>query len=340
MEAKEPTSTVPALGRLKLKRVAVRKTPEPAPVVRRTAIVAAHSDAVRRAVVGLLPKDRFEVSSFTDSDGAYDAFSQGSADLCVIGRDLPGTPGTVLCELIRKSRRGGGVAIVLMSARYDETPLLGSRDCNAFGADAFLPLPASAEDLSARVEQALSMREPVERLDVLPKDVARRVDELYERYEQLTYYELLDVPADATRDSIQQAFHNRSLLLHPDRHARLRDRHPHAWERINTVYKRISEAYKVIGDEARRRSYNLRLRSRGTLRLDETGEGRERREVGACETEEARRGVLESLELRSLGDLEGAAEAMQRALNIEPANEELQICLTSMNKLLAIIRRK
>ncbi len=353
MEQKPPAGTVPALGRLKLKRVAVpiaakkekRGTAPPLadepPLVRRDALVVAHNENVRKAVVALLPLGRFDVTPCEDGDKGHDHYTQSGTELAIIGRDLPGMSGTVLAQLIRKSRKGSGVAIILMSTRYSD-PYLGSRDCAAFGADTHLALPASAEVLYERVELALSMREPVERLRVLPRPVAKRVDELYETYEGLNYYELLEVDPDVDHGGIQQAFHERSLAMHPDRHARLRNRHPHAWERINTVYKRISEAYKVLSDDARRRSYNLGLRKRGTLRAGGPGDirpAREQRELGVCQTDSARRSVLESLELRSLGDLEGAEEAMAQATELEPNNEELQILLSSIRKLLSLVNR-
>ena len=361
MEQKPPAGTVPALARLKLKRVAVpagggqkskkaakaaaKASPPPPPteepLVRRSAMVVAHNDNVRKAVVSLLPLGRFDTTPCEDGDKAYEHYVQTGAELAIIGRDLPGMSGTVLTQLIRKSRKGSGVAIVLMSTRYSD-PYLGSRDCAAFGADAHLELPASGDTLFERVELALSMREPVERLNVLPKPLAKRVDALYETYEALNYYELLEIEPDVNPGAIQRAFHERSLALHPDRHARLRDRHPHAWERINTVYKRISEAYKVLSDDARRRGYNLGLRKRGTLRADGAGDARpprEQRELQMCQTQAARREVLESLELRSLGDLEGAEEAMARASELEPANLDLQQLVASLRKLLALVNR-
>ena len=309
--------------------------------LRRDALVVAHSNPVRRAAVQLLPKDHFEVHAFADADAGYDHYNQSFAELVVVGRDLPGMNGTVLCELIRQSRKGAGVALVLMSARYSDV-CLGSRDCNAFGADTFLELPATPEQFDERIEQALARREPIERLNVLPVELARRVDNLYNDYDGLNYYELLAVPPEAETPAIRRAFHERSLQLHPDRHARLRGRHPHAWERINTVYKRISEAYKVLVDEERRRRYNLGVRQRGALRLSRgsLGGGPEHRELRLCQTDEARREVLESLELRSLGDLEGAEEAMARALAAEPNNEGLKQCLDSLHKLLDIIQRR
>lgn len=346
MEQKRPVKTVPSegLARVQLKRVAVavrRDAPAApaAPLIRRRVLLAEEDKDVRVAVMKVLPAERFEITGFRDGDGAYDHYQQSGTDLAILAKELPGTPGTVLCELIRKSRKGGGVAIVLMSPSYRDR-YLGAGDCTAFGADAFFPLPATPDLLIERVELAISRREPVERLDVLPKEVARRVDELYETYDDTSYYDLLGVPSDAERAAIQQAFHQQSLVLHPDRHARLKKSHPHAWEKVNTVYKRISEAYKVLVDEERRRRYNLGLRKRGALRLEKDQKSaREERELALCRTEEARRHVLESLELRSLGDLEGGGECMARAIAAEPDNEALRLIHASIEKLVALTRR-
>ena len=78
---------------------------------------------------------------------------------------------------------------------------------------------------------------------------------------------------------------------------------------------------------------------RASLRLDEGRPDRESRELGLCATDDARSHVLESLEARSLGDLEWAEEAMARAVEIEPQNRELGLILSSIRKLLDIVRR-
>ena len=344
MEKKGPVGTVPALGRIALKRVAVLKgaappTPAAPPVIRRRALIAERDKAVRAAVVGLLPGERFEILSFEDADPAYDEFGSNGADLIILGRDLPGTAGTVLCQMIRRSKKGAAVAILLMAGAYRDR-YLGAGDCNAFGADGFLPLPSTPELFHARVEEALSKREPVEKLNLLPPELAAQIDDLYGRLNSINYYELLELNPEDDRRAAQRRFHQLSRTLHPDRHARLQETAPHVFEKVNAVFKRISEAYQVITDPTRRRRYNVGLRKRGAIRLETDAKyDRTEREVAACHTEEARAHVIESLELRSLGDLEGAAECMEEAALLEPRNEELARVLASLKKLLAIIER-
>jgi DNA-binding response OmpR family regulator len=352
VEAKPKTSTVPALGKLALKKVAVARTgtpqkpvpaavasePGPAAAFIRRAVVAEQDEGVRTAVAATLPRDRFQVWTYGDGDSAYDHIGQHGADVVLLGREMPGLQGTVLCDLLRKGKSGAGLAIVLMSPRY-ANPTVGAGDCAAFGADEFIPLPTTPEMLLDRVEQAIVSREPVEKLKALPPVLARQVDELFEKLDALSYYELLEVPIEAERGVIQQAFHQRSLVYHPDRHARLKDSVPHAFEKINTIYKRISEAYKVLSNAAHRHAYNVGLRRRGAVRFEpETTRRRDEKELDLVATPEARNFVLQAIECRSFGDLEGARGWLEQALRLEPANEPLRDRIDAIGKLLFIVR--
>jgi DNA-binding response OmpR family regulator len=339
METKQPPRPVPALGRLALKRVAVAASPAAAaPAVVRRVLVAEADEGVRNAVGACLPSERFQVFAHPDGDAAYDHFAAHGADIVILGREMPGLAGTVLCELFRKGKFGGTVAILLMSPRYRDHHL-GARDCSAFGADEFVPLPTPPEDFLDRVDAAISRREPIARLGALPPDLAKRIDELWDALDRLSYYELLGVPPDADRNVLQQAFHERSLWLHPDRHARLRGAHPHAWEKINTIFKRVTEAYKALAHPATRRSYNVGLRKRGALRLEaDEVRRREMRELELASTAEGRQYVLQMMECRSIGDLEGAGEAVAQALRFEPENGALRDMRDAIEKLLQIVR--
>jgi DNA-binding response OmpR family regulator len=352
VEAKPKTSTVPALGKLALKKVAVARpgagakpTPAagatgsgPAAGLVRRALVAEQDEGVRNAVAATLPRDRFQVWTYGDGDSAYDHIGQHGADLVLLGREMPGLQGTVLCDLLRKGKSGAGLAIVLMSPRYVDASV-GAGDCAAFGADEFVPLPTTLETLLDRIEQALVSREPVEKLKALPPALARQVDELFEKLDALSYYELLEIPIEAERTAVQQAFHQRSLVYHPDRHTRLKDSVPHAFEKINTIYKRISEAYKVLANPAHRHAYNVGLRRRGAVRFEpEPTRRREEKELDLVSTPEARNFVLQAIECRGFGDLEGARSWLEHALRLEPGNEPLRDRIDAIGKLLFIVR--
>ncbi len=362
MERKRASGSVPQLGRIALKRVAVpigssappafaETEPPPAPppsssapppaeeVVLRRAIVVESDGPVREAVAACLPPEVFATETFGGGEAALGALGAGEVALAIIGRELGDASGAALCRLIRRAPGGAAVGIVLMSPAYRD-PALGARESSAYDADAFLPLPAGPALLAERVELALSRREPIERLGVLPPEVARAIDARFARHDRQDYYALLEVDRRADADEIREAYHRIARWLHPDRHARLRGSHPHVYERINTLYKRLGEAYRVLTDDDQRRSYNLGLHKRGSLRLDtRQGSDRETRELSLCATDEARSHVLESLEARSLGDLEWAEEAMARAVECEPDNRPLALILDSIRKLCDIVRR-
>jgi DNA-binding response OmpR family regulator len=348
VEARKPTRTVPALGKLALKKVAApssRSAPAPgraAPAALgpvRRAVVAEADKAVREAVVASLPKDRFEVYAFSDGDSAYEHITLQGADVVVLGKDMPGIQGTVLSDLLRKGKSGPALAIVLMSPRYNG-PGVGPGDCAAFGADQFVPLPTGPDVLLERIDAALAQREPVERLKAMPPQIARQIDELFDRMDTLSYYQLLDVPFESDRATIQGAFHQRSLLYHPDRHGRLKSEIPHAFEKVNTIYKRLSEAYRVLGNASQRHEYNVGLRRSGTLRYDvEARRRREEKNMELATTPDGRARVLKAYECRTFGDLEGAQKWLGEALRLEPQNLAIADQIDAIGKLLFIVQQ-
>ena len=61
-----------------------------------------------------------------------------------------------------------------------------------------------------------------------------------------SYYQIMQLPRDATIDQIKKAFKQLSLLVHPDRnHAR----------RAEEAFKALNQAFSVLGETATRRVY-------------------------------------------------------------------------------------
>jgi curved DNA-binding protein CbpA len=177
-------------------------------------------------------------------------------------------------------------------------------------------------------------------LGVVPDDVARRIDALYDALGQADYYALLGVSLDDDRRTIQDAYHHLALEMHPDRHDRLKRSHPEAYGRINQVFKRLAEGYHVLMDTDARRLYNLGLQTRGETRHTPSNlSPREHKELGVCDTEEGRAAVMESLEARGFGDWKGALESMSRAVAAEPNNRALALIADSISKFVTIINR-
>lgn len=300
------------------------------------ALIAIAEEPARAALVRMV-SEGYAVEALADGDSAWEAFRAQRFDLMLLGRDLPGIPGTVVTQLVRQSKAGQTLGVILLSPRYQADPGLGGGEVAAFGADAWLPVPPAPEVLAARVAEVLVSRLPLTRFGVLPQSIAMVIGPVVQNFESMNYYQILQLSRDADQAAIQNAFHQWSLVLHPDRHRALATRLPPLHARIVAVYRRLSEAYRVLSDDARRRTYNFGLK-RGLLRFT-SDTGRTHREVAACQTDEARARVLEALELRSLGDLEGALDAVQRALLVERDNVELGRMRGALVKLIEIVER-
>ena len=63
------------------------------------------------------------------------------------------------------------------------------------------------------------------------------------------YYQILGVSKNATTDEIKKAYRNLAFKYHPDRNP--------GDKAAEEKFKQISAAYEVLGDEAKRRNYDL-----------------------------------------------------------------------------------
>src|SRR5579884_1708298 len=79
-----------------------------------------------------------------------------------------------------------------------------------------------------------------------------------------SYYQVLRVAPDADARAVKTAFHEFSLLYHPDRFVGLP---PDAAAVASEIYKRGVEAYRCLSRPAARARYDRAL-SKGRLRLD------------------------------------------------------------------------
>ena len=73
------------------------------------------------------------------------------------------------------------------------------------------------------------------------------------------YYDLLEVPTNATSNAIKKAYYRGSLKYHPDKN----EGDPEADQK----FRDISEAYQVLSDEQRRKTYDKQGRSAATVEL-------------------------------------------------------------------------
>ena len=148
------------------------------------------------------------------------------------------------------------------------------------------------------------------------------LEEVHADLDLFSYYQLLEVPEDATPEGVRAAFYGKAAELHPDRFPQLDD--PAVRERLVTVYARIAEGYRVLSDARQRAQYDRGL-PEGRVRYG----GGEREKKGPRNPEEAltqpqaKRFLRLALQARDAGDLKGAVMNLKFAQSFEPANEVL-----------------
>lgn len=109
--------------------------------------------AIAEAVAQRLRSDGHEVEMVNDGEAAVAAALATPPDLVVLDLGLPGIDGIEVCRRIQAQR---ATAVVMLTARDDETDLLVGL---GVGADDYMVKPFSPRELSARVAAVLRRTE-------------------------------------------------------------------------------------------------------------------------------------------------------------------------------------
>lgn len=142
-----------------------------------------------------------------------------------------------------------------------------------------------------------------------------RIDLIYRDLDQYSYYELLNLTAEATREEIQQAFHRMALSMHPDRHFTNPDQELR--QRLGKIYRRVAEGYRVLTGEETRPEYDRQL-AEGKVRLVRTERKRSGMEhpEDSIENHQARKFFVIGLKAEREGDLQTARLNYKFALDL------------------------
>jgi len=142
-----------------------------------------------------------------------------------------------------------------------------------------------------------------------------RIEQIFADLDRYSYYELLNLTADAPPDTIRAAFHRMALSMHPDRfhgHEDLELR-----EKVYVIYKRMTEGYRTLMDSASRKEYDQAVAA-GQLRLEKTDRRKPtlKRTEDAIEHPKARKFFQLAEEAERRGDLKGAMINYKFAKNL------------------------
>lgn len=207
------------------------------------------------------------------------------------------------------------------------------------GIDAYLPYPFDFNVLSQQIQSIGDKRAPISNYQVLPPQVAGGLDRVWARFDSLTYYQLLELNIDCSLEDIQSRFHQRSLMLHPDRHRRIKQSHPPVYERVNLIYKRVLEAYRILSDPLQRPLYDSAL-SLGSTRWDYKLEAQKASILKSSNQQETQLALAQALNWRNRGLLKPAYELMLSICQREPNNPDLKASIHGYQKLLELACRE
>lgn len=163
------------------------------------------------------------------------------------------------------------------------------------------------------------------------------IETLHEILEELDYYQLLKISADADSTAIDPAYRTEARRLHPDRYATVGDA-PFR-RKVNHVYRAVSDAYRTLRDADARRTYDQEL-AEGRRRMDDAARKEaEAAAAAAANPELAARtdkgGKYWKLALQCYKDADynGAVMQIQFALTFEPDNDVFKEWKTKCQKL-------
>lgn len=106
-----------------------------------------------------------------------------------------------------------------------------------------------------------------------------QLKQLAQTIDQLDYYEILNLPQEASSAQIKDSYFSQSRALHPDRFYHLPDEELKA--AIHKIYKRITESYVILKDAQKRAKYTADVNGpqrAAKLRFNETAEGEVKKE--------------------------------------------------------------
>ncbi len=197
----------------------------------------------------------------------------------------------------------------------------------------YLTYPFNAEQILGESQRIILNTTPTSDLGILPAKIAKAIDVVWLKLYDLNYYQILELTPECTIQEIQDRYHQRSLVLHPDRHRDLKKLHPYTYDKINQIYKKINEAYHVLSDEHKRLYYQLLL-IKGKKQYEEADEL-----ISKCLedlSESDQRNLILSLIYRYQGQVLEAVDLLKVIVQSNPLQVEVANLLNYYQKILML----
>jgi hypothetical protein len=236
---------------------------------------------------------------------------------------------------IRKSQENSFWGILILGQRNATAQQL----LRGAGSDAYLSYPFDFPALIAQLKSIAEKHAPVSIYQVLPPQVASGMDRVWARFDQLNYYDILELDPSANIEEIKARFHQRSLVLHPDRHRSIKTSHSPVYDRVNLIYKRVLESYRILIDPLQRPLYDASL-PLGVTRWNYHLEEKRKAILKTSDRPDTHLALARTLSLRSRGLLKPAYDLILSICQQEPMNIELQNTAHGYQKLIELASRE
>lgn len=145
----------------------------------------------------------------------------------------------------------------------------------------------------------------------------------------MDYFQILNLPQDATPGDVKQTYYAQSRALHPDNFFQLQDAELKA--SVNKIYKRVTEAYNVLRDGPKRKLYTQNINSpqrAELLRYSEAAETVQKEQEKATKEvtqhPKAKTLYLVATQKMQAGNWDAAFKDLQTAVMFDPGNERLK----------------
>ncbi len=120
--------------------------------MKRQALVVEDDPDIVELVSHYLTKDGWDVEAVADGRAALERIRRGGYGLIVLDIQLPGVDGLALCAEARRAEASRRAAVIMLTARGDETDRVVGLE---MGADDYVVKPFSPKELVARVHAVL-----------------------------------------------------------------------------------------------------------------------------------------------------------------------------------------
>ncbi|MFN3740699.1 MAG: DUF4388 domain-containing protein [Thermodesulfovibrionales bacterium] len=113
------------------------------------------------------------------------------------------------------------------------------------------------ESVAETVREGTVSMDEVLRNSELDEEFLREVEDLYQRAENMTHYEILGIGRDASSDELKRTYYRLVKKFHPDRYFKIG--HDDLKNKLSSIFTRINVAYAVLRDKLKKQEYDSGL---------------------------------------------------------------------------------